>query len=118
MVKFCAPCQRVKYALLLMVSVCLSFLTANAAAPVITSLSATTGSVGSSLTINGSGFNVTPTNNEVYFGSVKAPIASANASQITVTVPAGSTYSFISVTNLGTHQTGYSTTPFLVTFSG
>lgn len=72
------------------------------------------GKVGSTVTITGSGFSQTPSNNIVYFGSVRASVISASANQINVQVPMGVTPLPISVTV--NNLTGYSTHPFIQTF--
>jgi Leucine-rich repeat (LRR) protein/Ca2+-binding EF-hand superfamily protein len=61
------------------------------APPVITSFTPTNGIVGTSITINGSGFNPDVTGNTVYFGAVSATITNATATQLTVNAPAGAT---------------------------
>lgn len=90
-------------------------LTGSVTNPTITSFTPAFGYVGSIVTINGTGFNSTAANNTVYFGAAKATVISANAggTQLTVKVPAGSTYELISVTN--NTLTAYSTKPFDVT---
>lgn len=82
--------------------------------PTITSIDPTSGHVGSTITITGTNFNSTPSANHVFFGSVRASIISASATQLTVTTPAGGTYQSISVTT--NNLTGYSAMPFTVTF--
>jgi hypothetical protein len=54
--------------------------------PVVTSFP-TSAEIGESVTIDGSGFNATATNNVVYFGGIKATITSATTSQLAVSVP-------------------------------
>ncbi|MGD0038316.1 MAG: FG-GAP-like repeat-containing protein, partial [Bacteroidota bacterium] len=85
---------------------------------VITSFSPTTGTIGTTVTITGSNFSPTTTNNVVYFGAVKAVVNNATSTSLTVTVPAGATYQPISVTNLTTGLTALSQKPFIVTFPG
>ena len=84
--------------------------------PVINSFSPASGAIGTTVTITGSNFNTTPSNNTVYFGYVKAYVLSATATTLTVTVPAGATYQPISVTN--NNLTASSQVPFNVTFPG
>ncbi|MEZ0370614.1 MAG: IPT/TIG domain-containing protein, partial [Candidatus Sericytochromatia bacterium] len=78
----------------------------------ITSLSAATGAIGTSLTINGGGFDTTPGNNTVKFGNVEATVTEASATSLTVTVPemtAGTYNVTVSVggsTNGGTNNFG------------
>ena len=57
----------------------------------ITSISPTSGGIGTTVTISGTGFNTTPADNTVYFGAVKATPSSGSANSLTVTVPAGAT---------------------------
>lgn len=90
-------------------------LTTTVAAPTITSFTPASGFVGSTVTINGTGFNTTLASNVVYFGAAKATVLSVNAggTVMTVRVPGGSTYDRISVTN--NTLTAYSTKAFDVT---
>jgi hypothetical protein len=74
------------------------------------------GPVGTTVTISGAGFNPVPSNNAVYFGAVKVPVSAATSTSLTVTVPAGADHKNISVTNLGTNLTRYSSKSFRVTF--
>jgi hypothetical protein len=85
--------------------------------PVITSVSPSSGSVGSSVTISGSNFNSSVSGNVVSFGGVHAAVTSAGTSQLVVTVPNGAAYAPVSVTNTATRQTAYSSQPFTTTFS-
>ena len=84
--------------------------------PAITSFAPTSGPSGTTVTITGSNFSSTPSNNVVFFGAVKANVTAATSTQLTVTVPIGSTFEPISVQVAG--LTGYSRNPFLVTFPG
>lgn len=86
------------------------------AQPVISSFTPTSGHIGTTVTINGTGFSSTPTDNMVYFGAVKAAVSASAATSLTVTVPTGATYQPISVTTGG--LTGYSGAAFVVTFPG
>jgi len=82
----------------------------------INSFSPESGPLGTTVTITGNGFNTTPADNVVYFGACLATVSSASATSLTVTVPSGANYQNISVTNLGTNLTTYSSKPFMVTF--
>ncbi len=84
--------------------------------PTITSFSPLTGIVGSTVTITGSNFNTTPSNNIVYFGGVQASVNSASPTQLSVSVPVSASYAPISVTVGG--LTVYSIIPFIPTFPG
>lgn len=91
-------------------------LSSGAVAQGITSFSPESGPVGTSVTINGSGFDATPGNNAVFFGATRGVVTAATSVQLTVTVPQGASYHYIYVTNLITHLTAYSTKPFVVTY--
>ena len=68
-----------------------SISTPSAPAPVITSLSATTGSVGSQVVITGSGFGASQNGSVVMLSSVSLPVNSWSATSISVTIPSGAT---------------------------
>ncbi len=63
----------------------------------IRSFTPLSGTVGTSMTISGDNFDPTPANNIVYFGGAKATVTAASETELTVTVPVGATYDFISV---------------------
>ncbi|TXI14950.1 MAG: hypothetical protein E6Q66_05415, partial [Pedobacter sp.] len=84
--------------------------------PVISAVSPLSGAIGTSVTITGKGFSITPTNNVVFFGATQATVTGATSSTLTVTVPYGANYQYISVTNLSTNLTAYSESPFVVTY--
>lgn len=83
----------------------------------VASFAPSSGPVGSSVVILGGSFNAVPANNIVYFGAVQATVSFASVSSLTVTVPFGSTYQPISVLNIATGLTGYSSRPFIITFT-
>ena len=97
---------------------CLSFAQAFALNPTITSFSPESGAVGTLVTITGENFNTTAANNVVFFGAIRATISSADATTLTVTVPVGATCQNISVTDITTGLTAYSSRPFITTFDG
>jgi len=84
--------------------------------PEITNFSPQAGPEGSTVTITGNRFGTAVSDNQVYFGSVKATVTSATATSLTVTVPKGATYFPITVTT--NKLTAYSDKPFLTTFPG
>jgi hypothetical protein len=84
--------------------------------PTITSFTPASGPVGTSVTLPGSNFNTTADSNIVYFGATRATVTAATATQLTVTVPGGSTYEPITVLNSATKLCAYSASPFTVTF--
>lgn len=66
--------------------------------PSITSFAPLFGKPGDTITISGTGFSATQASNIVYFGAVKASVASSSLSDIKVTVPFGATFGPITVT--------------------
>ncbi|MEI6823278.1 MAG: FG-GAP-like repeat-containing protein, partial [Bacteroidota bacterium] len=86
--------------------------------PTITSFTPASGAIGSSVTITGTNFNTTAAQNIVFFGATKAVVIAASATSLTVTVPLGATYQYLSVTNLAVRLTAYSAKPFNVTLAG
>lgn len=84
--------------------------------PTITSFTPTSGATGTTVTITGTNFSTTASNNIVYFGATKATVTGATATSLTVTVPVGATYRPITVT-VGS-LTAYSRQSFMPTFSG
>lgn len=103
---------------LLLLLVIVTLQNIKAQAPIITTFSPTSGPIGTSVIITGSGFDVTPANNVVFFGATKANILVASPNSLTVKVPSGATYQNISVTNLINNLTAYSAKPFITTFVG
>ncbi|MBL7933704.1 MAG: VCBS repeat-containing protein [Bacteroidia bacterium] len=85
--------------------------------PIITSYNPVSGPVGSTVVINGSGFNSTASLNTVYFGATKAPVNNASASSLTVTVPLGANNtSPINVLNNTNGLSAYASDVFQTTF--
>ena len=74
----------------------------------------TSGPAGTFVTIKGTHFSNTPTDNHLYFGASKANISASNDSVITAIVPPGASYQPISITT--NHFTAYSSKPFTLTF--
>jgi hypothetical protein len=85
------------------------------AQPIVNSFSPTAGPVGTAVTITGSNFSTTSTNNIVFFGAVKAAVTASTSTSLTVTVPSGATFQPITVTTAG--LTGYAKRAFNVTFN-
>jgi hypothetical protein len=81
--------------------------------PSISSLSPSSGSVGTSVLINGSNFNITPSQNTISFGGVQAQVISATATRLDTIVPNGVTGTVAVTVTVG----GRTTNPvnFLVT---
>ena len=86
--------------------------------PVITTFSPQSGPSGTIVTLKGSGFNTTASNNIVFFGAALASVSSSTDTSISVIVPQGANYQFISVTNVESNLTAYSSMPFITTFPG
>jgi len=84
--------------------------------PLITSFSPLADTVGATVTIKGDGFDKNTANNIVFFGAVKATIAAASDTALSVLVPAGATYQPITITTNG--LTAYSDQRFIVRFPG
>jgi hypothetical protein len=93
-----------------------SITVAAAPIPTITSFSPTSAEVGATVIITGTNFSTTASNNIVFFGGARATVTNATATQLTVTVPNGSTRDFISVTKGG--LTAYSKSNFNLFNSG
>ena len=64
----------------------------------IIAFSPTSGPVGTTVTISGTGFSATPSQNTVSFNGTNATISSASATQLVVTVPTGATTGTIGAT--------------------
>jgi hypothetical protein len=86
-----------------------------AQAPVIHALLPGSGTIGSSVIIDGENFQAVAEQNIVYFGPVRASVLSASPQQLVVSVPAGATLSPPTVTANG--RTGVSPRPFTVRFA-
>ncbi len=86
-----------KIYIILFISIC-AFAKAQ---PLITSYSPRAATIGSTITINGTGFNTDKTKNIVWIGSVQASVLTASATQLTVAVPQGACNGIVSVTNNG-----------------
>ena len=108
--------MRNKIYLLLMAFFVLT-ISAIAAPPKITNFSPISGNVGTTVTINGSNFDLIPTSNIVRFGVTSATVLSATSNKLTVSVPAGACYAPITVQNKSTGLSAASSSYFLPTFS-
>lgn len=84
-------------------------------APRIDSLSTMSALAGSKLFIYGANFDSVAANNIVYFGAVPGKVTDAGTRKLTVTVPAGATYSNVSVTT--GLLTAYSVNRFIPTYT-
>ena len=68
-------------------------------APVITSVNPVVANTGAAVTITGNYFNTTAANNIVYFGATRATVTAASSTSLSVTVPVGATYDYVTVNN-------------------
>jgi hypothetical protein len=88
------------------------------AQPTISSFSPSSGPTGSTVTINGSGFDNIFTNNAVFIGGIRANVVSSTVNQIDVIVPAGlSGKNAITVINLSNMDQATTDLEYTVTFS-
>jgi hypothetical protein len=92
-------------------------LTAVAQTPAISSFTPVSAKPGDVVTITGSGFNTTTSNNIVFFGATQATITAATATSLTATVPIGAAYAPITVLNATNALATYSSRFFNPTFS-
>ncbi len=83
------------------------------AQPVITSFSPKSGKGGTSVTLSGSGFNATASNNVVRIGGIKCNITSASSSSLTVELPSQITTDYFYVTDVANSKIGKSFHRFL-----
>jgi gliding motility-associated-like protein len=81
----------------------------------------TSGATGSTVTITGTGFNATASNNVVFIGGLKANVQSVNTSvnpnQLTFTIPNGATSAHLLYTNLVSGLSAISSNSFVISFS-
>lgn len=85
--------------------------------PIIESVSPSAGIIGTTVTITGSGFSATASQNSVFFGTVPAKLASASSGQIVCTVPVGASLGTITVLNKDNGLLGESLFSFNVPFA-
>jgi hypothetical protein len=85
--------------------------------PTITSFTPLSGPAGTTVTITGTNFNTTASNNVIWLGGMRCTISSVTATQLKVVVPEYAEWDFFHYTNTGTTNSCYSSRKFLVTFS-
>lgn len=85
--------------------------------PTISSFTPTSGPVGTTVAITGTGFNAISSLNIVFFGAVRAVVNSGSATLLSVDVPAGANHKAITVLNQSNGLSGSSVMPFIVTFA-
>jgi uncharacterized protein YjdB len=88
------------------------------AQPHITSVSSLSAVPGATITITGTGFNTTATNNIVFFGNVQATASGVDlaGTQLSVVVPGGAQYAHVSVLDVVSTLMGESGDLFLPSF--
>ena len=89
-----------------------------AQAPVIYNIDPKNATVDQIITISGKNFGSSVSDIKVFFGAAEGKLISVNNHLIKAKVPAGATFSKISVTNLSSRLTGYSSLPFYSSFGG
>jgi gliding motility-associated-like protein len=86
--------------------------------PTVSNFSPLSTSTGDTLIILGSGFGTDASDLLVHFGAVDGNILQISQDLLEVRVPPGATYRPVRITNLNSGLSGYSSTPFLLSFSG
>src|SRR5438094_3053490 len=95
--------QFYKFLMLMLVSAWVTVENSQAQAPTISGFTPSSDTVGATVTITGTNFNTTASNNVVIFGATVAQVSQASSTSLTVTVPAGATYGSITEINTGTN---------------
>ncbi|MBL7693133.1 MAG: VCBS repeat-containing protein, partial [Flavipsychrobacter sp.] len=85
-------------------------------APTITSVGPLIGYPASSVTITGTNFLTTTTDNIVYFGATKASVTSASATSLSATVPTGATFARVTLNSAGCNMHALSPRPYLPSY--
>ncbi|MEO7989245.1 MAG: FG-GAP-like repeat-containing protein [Chryseolinea sp.] len=86
--------------------------------PIIREVNKVSGNMTEVVTLKGSNFGTNAANLSVFFGATKASIQFVTDQLMEVNIPAGTTYQYVSVTNIILGLTGYSRESFLLSFSG
>jgi len=94
-----------------------TFITTTTTPPTITSFSPSKAAPGNNITLNGTGFHPTLSQNTVWIGATKANISSVTTTTITAKVPIGATTDYIRILNAGTRQGVQSNQFFVSSFS-
>ncbi len=87
------------------------------ATPTVTNISPLVGFPTSSVTITGTNFNTTTTNDVVWFGATRATVNTASATSLTVSVPVGSVFGPVTVENATCGLQAASTGTYLQNYS-
>jgi hypothetical protein len=94
-----------------------TFITTTTTPPTITSFSPSKAAPGNIITLNGTGFHPTLSQNTVWIGATKANISSVTTTTITAKVPVGATTDYLRILNAGTRQGVQSNQFFVSSFS-
>ncbi|MBX2946312.1 MAG: VCBS repeat-containing protein [Cyclobacteriaceae bacterium] len=86
-------------------------------APTVASVTPTAALTHATVTINGTNFGESISNNRIYFGNTEATVISASATQLQVTVPPGATFAPIRVLNTSTGLSAQSSAFFQPQFN-
>lgn len=84
--------------------------------PTVTNLVPASGPVGTTVKIVGTYFTGNVASTIVFFGGAKATVSTVSQNTVTVTVPAGAAYDYVTVTDISYPATAYSPKPFNLTF--
>jgi gliding motility-associated-like protein len=101
-----------------LVLVIVSIQSAYAQKPDIKSIDKVSGEVAERVTIKGDNFGADASRLVVFFGGVRGTIISASNQVVEVSIPPGTTYNNVSVTNLVSGLTGYTSEQFLLSYGG
>ena len=77
-----------------------SSLTLPAVPPTITSFSPTSGAAGTQVTITGTGFDSSPSNNVILLDGMRCTVSSATSTSLSVIIPKGTTNNYFQVVNV------------------
>lgn len=110
--------RNIKHALCVFTFLIINFSNSVAQKPEIKSIDKTQGHMDERVTIKGSFFGTDATKIAVTFGASRAEIISITDQILEVKVPFGTTYNDVSVTNLTTGLSGYTSRQFLLNFNG
>ncbi len=85
--------------------------------PTISSFSPLSAKPGDIVTLTGTNFNTTTTNNIVFFGATRATVTAATSTSVIVTVPTGATFAPITLLNTGVNLMAHSISKFIPIYS-
>jgi len=106
--------KQILFFILLTIGLSLSTKSWAQAPPTITSFSPSSGVVGSSVTITGTGFNIVPGDNVVFFGGVKAVVTSATSTELRITIPTSNSRGRFQLVNVSNNLSCFSANYFSI----